>query len=402
MKKFVSKKVVDIKSYSLTDIIDIDILQSLQDSFARSNNVASSITDPNGIPITKPSNHSGVCTLIRETKIGLQRCIDSGKTLGEISLKSQKPTYHICQSVGFIDAAAPIVIEGVHIANWLIGQNSVGEVDDNRIISYAEEIGADSEKMLNEFHAMVIVSESKFKEKLDFLWQIANQISHQAFQHLKYQTMLESLENSQKELSDYKDNLEKIVSQRTVDLENAIKQIQKISITDALTGCFNRGGIIEYLPKEMKRARRYKSPVTILICDLDHFKKVNDTYGHPSGDIVLKQVVIRMQELIREDVDWLARYGGEEFLLIMPHTTRSEGMKTAERLRQEISELSFVFSDETVRVTASFGVSSIEDWEDEHEITHEDLLNSADVYLYQAKKGGRNMVVSGPPIIDKE
>lgn len=389
-------KAVGFKTPSLLDIISINELQLLQDSFARANQVASTIVDIDGQPITKPSNYSDVCRMIRETEKGLSNCIRSGKTLGEMSLQTKKPSCHFCQSIGFIDAAAPIVIEGVHVANWLMGQNSVGEVDEVRVSTYAEEIGADRDRMLDAFRRMSAISEEQFKEKLDFLWLMANSISNQAYQQLKYQEMLASLELSQKELNDYKNNLEKIVLQRTKDLEKAVERIQQLSMRDALTGCFNRGGINEYLPKEMKRARRYNNPIATCICDLDHFKRINDTYGHQSGDLVLQQVVLKMQDIIRSDIDWLGRYGGEEFLLIMPLTNLAGASETAERLRQAISEIPFNFSGEIVRVTASFGVCCIEDWQSGSSISHERLLNSADVYLYEAKNGGRNCVVCGP------
>jgi len=127
------------------------------------------------------------------------------------------------------------------------------------------------------------IPENEFRDKLDFLWLMANQISNQAYQHLRYQTMLVSLEQSKEELTSYKDKLEELVNQRTAELEKAIEKIQQISITDALTGCFNRGGIISNLPREIKRARRYNNPLSILLFDLDHFKKINDTYGHRFG-----------------------------------------------------------------------------------------------------------------------
>jgi diguanylate cyclase (GGDEF)-like protein len=385
-----------VKHCSLLDIIDIADLQKLQDSFAKANRVASTIIDLNGRQITQFSNYSRVCQLIRQTEKGNANCIRSGKTLGGISLETRQPSCHFCLSVGFVDAAAPIVIEDVHIANWLIGQNCIGEVDENRIVSYAVEIGADSREMLAAFRAMETISEEEFKEKLDFLWLMANQISNQAYQHLKNQTMLASLEQSQRELNSYKDNLEMLVNQRTLELEKAMEKIHQISVKDALTGCFNRGGINTYLPQEIKRARRHNSPISILLCDLDHFKKINDTHGHQAGDTVLQQVVARMQNMIREDIDWIGRYGGEEFLLVLPLTAVRGAMQVVERLRQAIAELSFLFAGETVSVTASFGISGIDNWHELDAVSHETILNSADFYLYQAKNGGRNKCVSGP------
>jgi diguanylate cyclase (GGDEF)-like protein len=388
------------RPHTLTSIIDIGDLQRLQDSFAQANRVASTIIDLDGQLITRFSNYSRVCQLIRQTEKGTVNCTRSGKILGRMSLQTKQPSCHFCLSVGFIDAAAPIVIDGVHIANWLIGQNCTGNVDDRRIIAYAEEIGADKQQMLEAFYAMDKMSEEEFRQKLDFLWLMANQISNQAFQNLRYQNMLASLEKSQKELEGYKDNLELLVNQRTLELEQAIEKIRQISVRDALTGCFNRGGINTYLPREMKRAKRYGNPVAILLCDLDHFKNINDNYGHQSGDLVLQKVVARMQKLIRDDIDWIARYGGEEFLLVMPLTRIDDATRVAERLRRAILEMSFSFSGKEVTITASFGVSGIVDWHDHDAVCHETLLNSADLYLYRAKHGGRNMVVAGPPIIN--
>jgi diguanylate cyclase (GGDEF)-like protein len=385
--------------YTLTDIIDIGDLQQLQDSFAKANRVASTIIDLDGRLITRFSNYSRVCQLIRLTDKGNANCTRSGKILGQMSLQSRQPACHFCLSVGFIDAAAPIVIDGVHIANWLIGQNCIGDVDDVRIITYAKEIGADQRQMLEAFHSMDKISEEEFREKLDFLWVMANQISSQAFQNLRFQTMLTSLEKSQEELKVYKDNLETLVNQRTLELEQAIERIRQISVRDALTGCFNRGGINTYLPREMKRAKRYGNPISVLLCDLDHFKSINDSYGHHSGDLVLQQVVAKMQQLIRDDIDWIARYGGEEFILVMPLTHIDDAIQVAERLRRGIAEMSFPFSGKEVRITASFGVTGIVDWHAHNAGDHETLLNGADVYLYRAKHGGRNRVIAGPPII---
>lgn len=387
-----------VLEYSLLDIIDVNDLQRLQDSFAKANCVASTIADIHGLPITQPSNHSPVCNLIRSTVIGERNCIRSGKTLGDLSLKTQKPSFHFCQSVGFLDAAAPIVIEGVHIANWLIGQSCIGAVNEERIIAYAEEIGVDKEKMLEAFNSMAVIGEDEFKEKLDFLWLMANQLSNQAYQQLRHQKMVKSLEKSKNELTSYKDNLEIIVNQRTVELETAIEKIRQISLKDALTGCFNRGAINSSLPKEMKRAKRYNNPISLLLCDLDHFKKINDAYGHQSGDLVLQEIVTSIQNNIRTDIDWLARYGGEEFLLVMPLTSQRGAYIIAERLRKVIEAIPFVFSDEKVSITASFGLTSIEDWKKYGSISHDDFLHMADIYLYRAKEGGRNRVVSGAPL----
>ena len=101
-------------------------------------------------------------------------------------------------------------------------------------------------------------------------------------------------------------------------LRHANEKIRVLSITDPLTGCFNRGYMNDCLEREVKRCKRYGRPLSVVLCDIDHFKSVNDTHGHQAGDQVLKNFAKSINEMIRSDIDWLVRYGGEEFLLVLP------------------------------------------------------------------------------------
>jgi diguanylate cyclase (GGDEF)-like protein len=182
-----------------------------------------------------------------------------------------------------------------------------------------------------------------------------------------------------------------------LSLEKANKEIKQLSRTDSLTGCYNRGHLNELLPREIKRALRYKHPMALAMCDIDHFKKVNDTYGHQCGDEVLKLFVQSISELIRSDTDWLARYGGEEFLLVLPETKLENAYGLAERLRKHIAQKIIETEEEDkVSITASFGVTGVDASSSSNNITPEALINTADKYLYEAKKKGRNKVVKGP------
>lgn len=389
-------KKIDIKKYQITDIFNIKDLQKLQDTFAKSNKIASTITDTTGTAITRPSNHSQVCKLIRKTQKGLHNCEHSGRTLGIMSLNQKQPCYMQCQSIGFIDAAAPIVIGGIHMANWLIGQNCIGDVDEKRVVSYAREIGADKDELLSAFREMNFISEIEFKEKLEFLWLMANQISTLSYQNLNYKNMLELLERSQEKLKNYKNDLEIKVKQRTLELTKALDEIKIVSIKDGLTGCYNRGFINEHFPRELKRSKRYKNPISIILCDIDHFKNVNDTFGHQCGDHVLKEIVSCLAGGLRQDIDWVGRYGGEEFLVVLPITDMKNAVRIAERLRKNISQLQIEYNQDRLTVTASFGVSGIDEGSFSDDIPCEALLNSADIYLYRAKTDGRNQVAFGP------
>ena len=169
-----------------------------------------------------------------------------------------------------------------------------------------------------------------------------------------------------------------------------------LSVTDALTGSYNRAYLTEHLPQEIKRAIRYDRPLSLVLCDIDHFKEVNDLYGHQAGDRVLREFVQCLTELIRTDVDWLARYGGEEFLVVLPETQVVSAINQAERLRKTLSKRTIEIPEMKLRITASFGVTGFSPDLPEGMISYEAMINRADEFMYQAKADGRNRVVGGP------
>jgi diguanylate cyclase (GGDEF)-like protein len=175
-------------------------------------------------------------------------------------------------------------------------------------------------------------------------------------------------------------------------LKTALDEIHLLSITDPLTGIYNRGYINDRLPQEILRSIRYGRDFSVMLCDIDHFKKVNDTFGHLVGDVVLKKVVQCLTSVFRKQVDWAGRYGGEEFLLVLPETDHTGAMVLAERLRQIVQKCELHTNGETIPFTASFGVTGFypRDWKSP--VKTEVLLQQADILLYEAKKAGRNQV----------
>ncbi|MFT3842494.1 MAG: diguanylate cyclase [Myxococcaceae bacterium] len=176
------------------------------------------------------------------------------------------------------------------------------------------------------------------------------------------------------------------------ELEEKRLELLRLSRTDGLTGLINRRHFEERLTSEFQRSTRYRSPLSCLLLDIDHFKKVNDTYGHPFGDTVLKEVSQVTRKVLR-DVDVLARYGGEELVALLPETSAEEALRAAERVREGIEALRLTFSDEgrtlLVKCTASVGVATFPS----DEIDGPDaLVSAADSCLYEAKQGGRNQV----------
>ena len=172
------------------------------------------------------------------------------------------------------------------------------------------------------------------------------------------------------------------------ELVHSNRKLNEISITDALTGLHNRGYMIDRLNLEFKRAERNQESLTCLMIDLDHFKQVNDTYGHKFGDVILRAVSRRLRGLIRE-TDIFGRYGGEEFLIVLPNTSLEGGELLAEKLRAGLEAERVTYECFSLMVTASFGVASTEIAE---VITADHLLQLSDRALYQAKESGRNRV----------
>jgi len=187
---------------------------------------------------------------------------------------------------------------------------------------------------------------------------------------------------------------------RILELERSLKEaneeIRILSITDSLTGSYNRTYMNQNLPKEVRRATRYNRPISLVMVDIDHFKRVNDTYGHQAGDQVLKGLVETITASVRSGIDWVARYGGEEFLVVFPETEFQKAMGLAERLRRDVSDMKIQIKGGTIQVTASFGVSGFSPSTSPKEISHEAVINLADQALYQAKREGRNRVVGHP------
>ena len=186
---------------------------------------------------------------------------------------------------------------------------------------------------------------------------------------------------------------------RILKLEKSLRianhRIRSLSITDALTNTYNRHYLMERLPQEIATAYLSGRPISVVICDVDHFKRVNDTYGHQAGDGVLRRVATALVDATRADLDWVARYGGEEFLLVLADTGPAEATMLAERIRARIEGLTFEDLDESCRVTASFGVAGHEASATMSAANMDALIGEADRHLYRSKQAGRNRVMAG-------
>ena len=174
-----------------------------------------------------------------------------------------------------------------------------------------------------------------------------------------------------------------------VSIKNAqlFRDVKDNSVKDPLTGCFTRAHSIDVIDAELRRARRSQTPVTLIMFDLDHFKDVNDRYGHLCGDAVLGVIGKRMKEVLRGS-DLKCRYGGEEFLVLLPETPLHGARRVAETLRREIAERPIPWAGEGLTVTASFGLAQTMPGE----VNVQAIIARADQALYRAKDDGRNCV----------
>jgi diguanylate cyclase (GGDEF)-like protein len=186
-----------------------------------------------------------------------------------------------------------------------------------------------------------------------------------------------------------------IAGRRILELQEeliAARELLRHQATrDAMTGAWNRRGIMEGLERELSRSRREGKPLAVLLADLDHFKRINDTFGHLAGDAVLREVARKMDSSARP-YDLLGRYGGEEFLIILPGCDASNLANTGNRIRQRVAEVPVKHSEVYIPVTISMG-GAVLGPRDQGEI-HQ-LLHAADLALYRAKQNGRNRVELG-------
>lgn len=207
-----------------------------------------------------------------------------------------------------------------------------------------------------------------------------------------YVIMLTSMDTSEYKVKSFRAGADDYIvkpfdsAELLVRIERGVRHIteRKRATIDELTQLFNRYAFNTTIEYEVERAKRYNHPLSLIMIDLDHFKNVNDTFGHDIGDSVLKELSLIVTENIRH-TDMVARWGGEEFMVLLPETDLNGGKKLAENIRKAVEESNFTTAG---KLTASFGVT-------EFSTSIEDLIHTTDTALYKAKNTGRNKVVVG-------
>lgn len=187
-------------------------------------------------------------------------------------------------------------------------------------------------------------------------------------------------------------------ARRVAELEAVLRialiENRKLSTTDDLTRVASRRFFSKHFPREVERAARYGRALSLILCDIDFFKNVNDTLGHAAGDQVLAQFGARLQHILRRGVDWVARIGGEEFAIVLPETTYEQALGVARKLRSGVANKPFEIQGKQAEITASFGLCGLDRVPAGERKIPEHMLKVADAALYRSKHAGRNRVTA--------
>jgi len=268
-----------------------------------------------------------------------------------------------------------------------------GSMPYNAFTQYGQIIGFVLEMLLLSFAlAERINRERKQREEAQQVaLQLQTEISDEREDRVQaQQQLLELQKQTNKELecrvSERTDELEKAMS----ELEAANSELEKLSVTDPLTTLSNRRYFDEVLERELQRSQRTQKPLALVMVDLDHFKQINDNYGHLAGDDCLRLVAATLKKLVTRGTDLIARYGGEEFVVILADTTEDDAYRVAERIRSEIIKIHLIYGGSRIPMSASLGVAGVAMG---RVMTPGQLIGAADDALYQAKNSGRNRSV---------
>lgn len=276
-----------------------------------------------------------------------------------------------------------------------IGKDLI-ELENNSIVSFA--CAGESQQSSTAFDSMIeqdigdinssVLSNQPLAEIRTFV--VSKIAKIKVFMEDKRRQDVHNRESTAEHVEKLQQNLQRMKQEISATQERSL-QFERAATIDPLTGIGNRRAYEQRIEEEMQRYLRYKQSFSLIVFDVDHFKHVNDRYGHWAGDKCLQELIKRVSPMLRKS-DFVARYGGEEFAVILPGTIVDGALETAEKLRQTVDNTRFVYQGEKIPLTISLGVAQT----DTDDLSPESLFNKADGALYRAKGSGRNRTVSVP------
>lgn len=339
--------------YKFTDLFDIPVLTELCQSYTDINGIVTALLDLEG-NVHIATGWQDICTQFhRKNPSTSCRCHESDTFLAGQLDKGLDYNVYRCKN-GLVDVAVPVRVNGEHVANFFTGQFFFEKPDLDYFKKQAEEFGFDESKYLEALSRTPVYTEKTVRANMAFLVKLTQIMGEMG-----------------------KDKMEKIV---------AHQRLQIIASTDGLTGSCNRSHFIEETKMFLKLAERNETPLQCLMVDLDHFKQINDSFGHQAGDLVLKEFA-QYTKLMMRETDLFGRIGGEEFSIILQNTDEAGGDVFAEKVRKGAESLEVEFLQQAIPFRVSVGIASFVAGD-----TYQSLSRRADVALYQAKESGRNRV----------
>ncbi len=374
---------------SLQEIIDLDDLQELMRFFYEAAGISVGILD-NDHSWVVSVGWQHICTdFHRVNPESRKNCILSEFRIQEY-LDSKEYLTYPCPN-GLIEVAIPILLDDTPLAFFFLGQFLHHPPDHDYFRRQAIAYGFDIDAYLQALDKVPIVSPQRidylmrfFSRFFDLLTRIGSENNHRRQAELETQQAKEQLEIRVEERTQELNRSLIEVGDLAAQLNESLKQVEQLAVTDTLTETYNRRKFDEIAGQEHRRAEHEKIPFSLIMFDLDHFKKVNDKFGHSIGDQVLKHLCRLIRGLIRQG-DLLIRWGGEEFLLLLPATEIDEAGPFAERVRLEVEKKDFPIAGQ---ITISLGVAQLQEGD-----SIDALLKRVDSALYRAKQKGRNRVV---------